>query len=144
MSTPGIDINALYREIMQTKSILLRLEEKITTAIDHDEKEKSNIALLREISQLLCEVGEISENVLKHSKRSKAVYCRALAFYLARMSGIRLVSIGRFFNKDHSTVIYALGKDFECVKNRVQQYPEYYHIFEKVLERLEIPKPEWA
>ena len=66
---------------------------------------------IEEIKEYIC-----SEGLDVKSRKREVVYRRIYLFrYLKQMEGMSLISIGKMFNRDHSTVIHGL-RTFDNVK----------------------------
>jgi hypothetical protein len=66
---------------------------------------------IEEIKEYIC-----SEGLAVKSRKREVVYRRIYLFrYLKQMEGMSLISIGKMFNRDHSTVIHGL-RTFDNVK----------------------------
>ena len=66
---------------------------------------------IEEIKEYIC-----TEGLAVKSRKREVVYRRIYLFrYLKQMEGMSLISIGKMFNRDHSTVIHGL-RTFDNVK----------------------------
>ena len=86
-------------------------EELKTSLLNHFTTSKNNIRV-EDIQEVVADYYKISKNDLVGKSRSKNIaYARQVAFYLCRtILDIPFIELGKNFNRDHSTVLYAVNK----------------------------------
>ena len=96
------------------------LEDLKTSLLNHFTTTKTNIGV-EDIQKVVENYYKISHSDLVGKSRSKNVaYARQIAFYLCRtILDVPFIELGKKFNRDHSTVLYAVNKiEQELLTNR--------------------------
>lgn len=65
------------------------------------------------VAEICAEAGISLEDVMGTSRLSKVCRVRQRLFYLFREDGMSLPEIGRFFGKDHTTVLHGINMEKE-------------------------------
>jgi hypothetical protein len=75
--------------------------------------------------------GVDPEKVIKHCRQGILYRARSIVMFHLHTQGLSYVAIGKFFKKDHATVIYNVSickkkfmKDYELVKQKVETIPD--------------------
>ncbi len=95
-------------------------DELKKTLLNHFTSIKTNLTV-EDIQKVVEDYYKITHSELLGKSRSKHIaYARQIAFYLCRtILDVPYVELGNKFNKDHSTVLYAVNKiEQELLKNR--------------------------
>ena len=71
-------------------------------------------------------------DVLSSCRKPDLVDARQMAMLLMRERGMSLKNIGRFMNRDHSTVIY----DVNTVWSRIEVYPHFQTLYDELSQTL--------
>ena len=109
-------------------------EELKRTLLNHFTSIKTNLGV-EDIQKVVEDYYKISHSDLLGKSRSKNIaYARQIAFYLCRtILDVPYVELGKKFNKDHSTVLYAVNKiEQEVLKNR--QLEEEIELLKKIIK----------
>ena len=109
-------------------------EDLKKTLLNHFTSIKSNLSV-DDIQKVVEDYYKISHSDLVGKSRSKNIaYARQIAFYLCRtILDVPYVELGNKFNKDHSTVLYAVNKiEQEVLKNR--QMEEEIEVLKKIIK----------
>lgn len=88
-----------------------------------------------EIIDTVCNVTHIKKEKLYSTKRDREIVtARHIAMFLLKdLAGLSLFSIGKIFNKHHSTVIYAISHVTKMVEIKDENYTYYIHESNKIL-----------
>lgn len=94
------------------------------------------------IIDTVCNVTHIKKERLYSTKRdSEIVTARHIAMFLLKdLAGLSLFSIGKIFNKHHSTVIYAISHVTKMVEIKDENYTYYIHEANKILHSNQLKK----
>ena len=109
-------------------------EELKRTLLNHFTSIKTNLSV-EDIQKVVEDYYKISHSDLLGKSRSKNIaYARQIAFYLCRtILDVPYVELGNKFNKDHSTVLYAVNKiEQEVLKNREME--EEIEVLKKIIK----------
>ena len=76
--------------------------------------------LARSICNAVCSYYDVDfEDLFRIGRKERIVIARQISIYLIRMySGMTLTETGRFFNKDHTTIIYSFQKIQSQLNNK--------------------------
>ena len=111
-------------------------EELKKTLLNHFTSIKANLGV-EDIQKVIEDYYKITHADLMGKSRSKNIaYARQIAFYLCRtILDVPYVELGKKFNKDHSTVLYAVNKiEQEVLKNR--ELEEEIEVLKKIIKDL--------
>ena len=96
----------------------------------------NKVAQIKLMSKVLQAVSEhLNVNVfdvLSSCRKPDLVDARQMAMLLRRERGMSLKNIGRFMNRDHSTVIY----DVNTVWSRIEVYPHFQTLYDELSQTL--------
>ena len=125
----AINITSNVRQIEGTVKKILAYRDlnnmpldlpNISRAIDDMFKSEGNaLPTPSLIISQVCKFYNVDESVLRSTQRNKGVAeARQIAMYLIRkLTNLSLPDIGKEFNRDHSTVLYAIRKTEVALKN---------------------------
>ena len=106
------------------------------TLLNHFTSIKTNLTV-EDIQKVVEDYYKVTHSELMGKSRSKHIaYARQIAFYLCRtILDVPYVELGNKFNKDHSTVLYAVNKiEQELLKNRSLE--EEIELLKKIIKDL--------
>jgi hypothetical protein len=131
--------------IPQQKPIILNKEKIVYKYIqtkDISIKEGAVRIDTDKIIDTVCNVTHIKKERLYSTKRdSEIVTARHIAMFLLKdLAGLSLFSIGKIFNKHHSTVIYAISHVTKMVEIKDENYTFYIHEANKILHSNQLKK----
>lgn len=119
------------RIITKYEKEILRLKYLLTKPI---RKENDNVELIT-ILEAVCSVTEIiPHDILAHNRQRHISIARHLFCYVAYTHyGYTLVGIGRFLNKDHSTVIHSITTYQNYLDCQYKLEAKYYAQCKRIL-----------
>lgn len=94
-----------------------------------------------DIIEAVCEYMELSYEQIKETNRSKRVVtCRQMCmhFVYGRLPHVTFHDIGKMFERDHSTVIHAVG----VVRDRMFLEPDFRKMVREIEKILDHPKED--
>ncbi|MBE9521978.1 MAG: chromosomal replication initiator protein DnaA, partial [Proteobacteria bacterium] len=106
------DIRHLEGSLDSLKAISFFLEKEITMDLARETVKQlipaKHLATVEDIQRIVCKYFKIDTEALTSKSRKKAIsYPRSIAIYLCRKYTEKpLESIGRSFNRNHSTILY--------------------------------------
>lgn len=78
--------------------------------------------ICKNIAEKICEYFDMTIDVLKEKNRKRYILdARQVCMYLMRKRGITAMAIGKFFDKDHTTVLWAV----ESVQDKIDTEEDY-------------------
>lgn len=114
-STSMYEIRTLTHENESLKAEVQRLRSSLAPG-----SEFANNRHFAAILQVVCEHYGVTEAMLVKGSRVRSVArARLAAYYIARTHGFSYPEIGRYFNRDHTTVMQG-AKSFERGSDRVE------------------------
>jgi chromosomal replication initiation ATPase DnaA len=117
-------IEHIRNKPLKTKTVYIREEVEKKVVNVFKKKEGENLSVDFDFVVFLT---GISERKMKMKNRKLAnVRARSMMYYILHKQGYTLISIGKIFNRDHSTIIHGLQKYQVVVpetwKNEVDEY----------------------
>lgn len=98
---------------------------------------------MEEIARVVANYYEITyEELFTGSRKRMYVKPRQMCFVIMRERGYVLQRIGKFFKKDHVSVMHGI----KTVNEEIKLYPEERKIYESIIKSLNpkfIPKPKF-
>jgi len=115
------DIRQLEGILASLEAISLYLKREINMGLAEETVERLlpniRLATVEDIQKIVCKYFKVDSEALKSKSRKKIIsYPRSMAIYLSRRyTDESLESIGRSFNRNHSTILY----DYEKIKRNI-------------------------
>ncbi len=125
-------INLITNSNLLSQKIDINLAEKVVNSMIN----RKDMISVDYIKKVVCkEYGISMEDVSSKSRKRVIVTPRQIAMYLARKyTDQPLESIGRSFNKNVGTTIYAINAVESDMKEKKGVYKKVYHIAERIRE----------
>ncbi len=131
------ELEAAFNKVVQFEKFtgkkvnLTMVEEILAPYIQNDNKKAITVKYIIEQAAKFYDVSE--EDILSKKRSQKIVTPRQIAMYLSRKhTNESLPNIGEKFNRDHSTVIAAINKVDENIKNKPGTMQEILDLENKI------------
>lgn len=127
-----LSVNATYEECKDLFTKIVEVDRQITKVVDRSKLEVIN---LDELVEIISSVTNVSVEDIKGKRRyTEVVLSRSLLYYFGKfIYGYTFVALGKFTNRDHSTVIHNYRNfDNDIRQNRLFR-SWHDEIFEKIV-----------
>jgi chromosomal replication initiation ATPase DnaA len=100
-----LSVNATYDKCKDLFTRIVEVDRQVTKVVD---RSKLEVITLDELIEIISSVTNVSIEDIKGSRRyTEAVLSRSLLYYFGKfIYGYTFVKLGKFTNRDHSTVIH--------------------------------------
>lgn len=124
-----------------TPEELERCLQKLQSWVEDYKENKKLLKMVKEdrdmdfiIAVITLKTGVTDDEIKGKGRKSRIVTPRQIFCKVAYMNGYSLKEIGRYINRDHTTILYSI-KSYE---NYYQTEPEYKELADQIIEKCRI------